>query len=172
MDSAFPVDEQNDLAGSIVHVHDDFLEERSDDTLAQAGICIGPERLELRRQVEEFFGRRGGDPLFQLHVLIEPLLHGLHLSQSPVPPAFEFIGHQVVLRICGIKLALGTARCVSGHFQITLQGRDDLIAFLNLLVACEDRCLYRCRPHHVQHLAARKVVLDQALDLLEALQLT
>ena len=66
-----------------------------------------PERLELHRQLEELFAIWGGDPLFPRHVLIELLLHGLNLSQSLVPPAFEFIGHQAVLRICGIKLPLG-----------------------------------------------------------------
>jgi hypothetical protein len=97
-------------------------------------------------------------------VLIELLLHRLHLLQCLVPSAFELIGHQAVLWIGSIELLLGTAGSVLGGFEVALESRDDLILFLSLLFARQDGCLYRCGLHDTQHLAPNDFIGGDATE--------
>ena len=99
VNTAFPMDQQHHFSGRLIYVHDDFMDECSNDALAQARIGVGPERLEPDCKVEELFSTWRGDVLFAVYVLVELFLHSLYLLQSLVPSALELVSDQSVLGI-------------------------------------------------------------------------
>lgn len=128
MVAALPVHQQHNLGSCLVHIDDDFVDERSNDALSQ-GICLGPEILEPGCRVQEILVTRSSGVLFALYMLVELFLYGLHLLQSLIPSALEFVGNRAVLGVRGIELLLGAPGSVLSGLQVALESGDHLVAW-------------------------------------------
>ena len=165
MHPARPAEHEMDRAAGAIDLDQDFLEEGPDDPLLQANIRAGvvPDRLEPGRELRERLPRRGR--LFWAAgrcVVGDAGLEFVDVLEGPVPPLLELAGHQAVLGIDRIVLALGALRRIAGRFQVPLERRHDLVLSSGCLLVGHDRRLHGCWLHHAEDLAGDGVVHREA----------
>ena len=95
MHAAFPVNDQNDLAGLGIGIDDDFVNECSNDAFLQSDIRvrIPPDGLEVRGQILQFVS--GGDHglTAAVHVVIDARLDLADTLQRHIPASLQLVGH-------------------------------------------------------------------------------
>jgi hypothetical protein len=95
MDTAFPVNHQNDFAGAGIDIHDDFVNECSDEAFLQPDISTRPipDGLQVRCQILEFFSSGDHGLTSALHMLFDARLDLADMLQGVIPASFQLVCH-------------------------------------------------------------------------------
>jgi hypothetical protein len=160
MDAAFPVNDEHERSLVSIQVRDNFVDQRSHDSLLQS--CIRavaiPHRLSIAAQDLEILSCGSSDRNPLTIVLVDPLFYILHASQRFIPPPLQLIGNQPILRIGQIILFLSTLSRVNGGLPFSLPSLQNLIVLAALLFARHHCCFHCSRLHDAQNLSSHGFV--------------
>jgi len=118
MNAAFPVNDQNNFTGIGIDIHDDFVNEGSNEAFLQSDIRAGipPDGLEVRRQILKFISGWDYDLAAAVHVLSNAFLDLVDTLQRLIPASFQFVRDEAIFRIGRIVLLLRSASRVPRRF--------------------------------------------------------
>jgi hypothetical protein len=93
MHRAFPVNDQNDFTGLGINIHDDFVNECSNEAFLQSDIRvrIAPDGLEVRCQTLAFVSSGDHGRTLAVHVLIAARLDLADALQCGIPAALPLV---------------------------------------------------------------------------------
>src|SRR5690349_8023354 len=131
MNTADPMNDQNDLGCLRIDISDYLMDDGANDTLLQPriGQGISPDSLEISRERGErsWIGERGGiggimgsDFAFNLR----------HTRERFVPTSLQFASHKPVGRVGSVVLPEGAIGCIARRLEIALECLAHLIPSL------------------------------------------
>ena len=120
--ATLPVDDEIDFTRRWIHIHDNLMDQRSNNAFFQANISLRtiPHSLQFGCEILKLFPCGCRRFLLTMDVLLDSLFDLLNSLQGLIPAALQFVGYQTVLRIRRIILLLGTLRRIARHFQVWL----------------------------------------------------
>ena len=116
------------------------MNEGANEAFLQPDIRVRPmpHRVQVRRQIVEFFGGRDDDLTLTLDVVIDAGFDLADALQRLIPAPLQFVGHQSVVRVRRIVLLLRAARGVLRGFQFARPRVQDLILLTGGRVTRDD----------------------------------
>jgi hypothetical protein len=145
MHPALPVNDQDDLAGVGIYIHDDFLNECSNEAFLQSeiGVRTVPDGLQVRGQILELVSGGDYDLTLALDVPVDAVLDFSNMLQRLIPAPFQFVSHQAILGVGGIVLLLRSTSRVPRCLQLARPRVQSLILLMGDRFTRDDGSLDR-----------------------------
>ena len=105
---ALPMNHQDYFAGRRIDVRHHLVDQSPYDALFQTrvGMTAVPDGFEIGGQTLELFHSRRDFLCYFAGLFAETLFQMMNALQRLIPATLQFIGHQTILRIDGVKLLL------------------------------------------------------------------
>src|SRR4051794_38060571 len=160
MDTAFPVNGQDECALVRIYICDNLMDQCPHDAFFQPNIGVGaiPNRFQITGQPLKLVFRRSNECSLLSIVLIDPLLYVLQTSERLIPSPFQLVGNQAIFGVCQIILFLCTVSCVACCLPFSFPRLQDLVVLLVLFFCSYHRSFDCCRLHHAYNLARDRLV--------------